>query len=314
MAVATSDFVGATDAHATAADEPQQFDIRRLGQRLNDLLRTSSTESVATDRLLELTYQLTGAVLTLYYAEDATEQLASEPTNQFPPQRTSNEALEQLYALALHARSDRTVQMAVAKSDSARVAIAIPVFCRTGGLEVLVLLCDGETDERRRLAGIVQISQFLAAYAGQWRGNFQPQQHVSDLFTEDSLVAALQNGAQARSFLDAAKRFANYCTTQLGARYVAVAVRRRGGLAKLIAMSEPYDFERGSPLVSWLESALAEVMTDDADHFELDRAGRPTESIQELRKLVGSEHLHRLPLHDADGHAFGACIASSDQP
>lgn len=313
MAVATSDLVGVTDTHSTAADEPQQFDIRRLGQRLNDLLRTSSSESVATDRLLELTYQLTGAVLALYYAEDTTEQLASEPTNQFPPQRTSDAALEQLYSLALHARSDRTVQMAVAKSDRARVAIAIPVFCRRSGLEVLVLLCDGETDERRRLAGIVQISQFLAAYAGQWRGNFEPQQVVSERFTEDSLIAALQDGAGARSFLDAAKRFANYCSTQLGARYVAVAVRRRGGLAKLIAMSEPYDFERGSPLVSWLESALAEVMTDDAEHFELDRTGRPTESIQELCKLVGTEQLHRLPLCDAEGRAFGACIAISDQ-
>ena len=169
---------------------------------------------------------------------------------------------------------------------------------------------------RQRLAGLVQIAQFMAAFAGQWRGrdfanNFQATQHSA----AGQLVQHLLNANRAASFQDAAKTLADFVAKQIGARYVAIGTKKFGGICRLTAMSGPYQFERGAPLTAWLESCMTESLIASGDQTldPIDQDARPTEAIRELQSVVGSQHIYRLPLDDASGTPTAACLAVCDR-
>ncbi|MBJ41741.1 MAG: hypothetical protein CMJ80_00330 [Planctomycetaceae bacterium] len=293
----------------------EAIDIRKLSFQLDQIVRASATEDDATYRFATMLRQLTDAVAVLYYTEDCTGQLSGRPCYHSPSQ-ISKLALDSLHAIATRAQSEQTVQVSQSRGTQASVTIAAPVYCQDDRIEVVVALATTENEDRQRLAGLVQIAQFMAAFAGQWRGrDFADESQEARHNPSGRLVQHLLMATQAKSFQDAAKTLANFATAEIGARYVAIGSKTFGGVCRLTAMSDPYQFERGAPLTAWLESGMAESMIANGDET-LDSIGQdapPTEAIRELQSLVGSPYIYRLPLVDASGTPTAACLAVCDR-
>ena len=163
--------VDSNPAQATAAPTQDPIDLRQLGQSLQQLLTESESEDQATDSLIRLAGRLTRSRAIVFFGEDSTGELSATPSHQIPS-AVAESTLNKLYSLGLMARQTATVQIARTEQTDNGVALAVPVLRPNQSSEVMVVVADGGDDLQRRLAGLVQATQFIAAFAGQWRGRF----------------------------------------------------------------------------------------------------------------------------------------------
>ncbi len=299
----------------SAVEETRQIDLRQLAQQLENLASSGPTDDAATQQLVELVRQSTGAAAILWYVADSTGQLAADPSFH-DPEQVAQTALNQLHVLAARTHDLRSIQLAEGRDGESRLAVAVPVLRRDGTVEVLVTVVNFGGDDRRRLSGLVLMLHFVAAYAGQWRGA-KAERATSDEFrSQQHLLGVLAQTDAAGELGRAGQIVADFLTERLSARWVAISTRRAGGLCRLRSMSSPYQFQRGTPLVAALEAASSEILLlPGADHDEPADGGaiRATDAWTQLRRLVETEHTYAAALRDSEGQPIGACVVVSDQ-
>ncbi|MCA9150384.1 MAG: hypothetical protein KDA92_13830, partial [Planctomycetales bacterium] len=156
----TPETVDVISPAAEGAEPTQAIDVRLLGKQMDQLLRGSVDSLEATRRFVTFTRKLAAALAVLHYANDSTGQLAADPICH-DPDSLADATLNQLYALAVRAQQQQTVQLAQGNGDDPRLAMALPVFCRDGQVEVLVVVVSSGKQELAALAVQVQMLQFV---------------------------------------------------------------------------------------------------------------------------------------------------------
>jgi hypothetical protein len=251
--------------------------------------------------------QLTGSLSIVYYGLDSHDQLAADPCS-CTPSDLAEPVEQQLYLLARRALDAESVQIAQLQHAVPQLGLAIPVFRRLGGVEVLVAVTALSLADRRQLAGLLQVLQLLAAYAGQWRGTFEQWQTSRQLHVLEGLLQAANTANKALTFPEAAEALAGFLAGRFSLQLAAIGVRRRGGSCRLIALSDHCIVTRGAPLVTAIESALAERMAlAGADWYEhTDFIQRGTEAVSQLRRQLESHEIYRLLFRDGAGDVIAA--------
>lgn len=301
-------------------DNTNEWNVRQLGLTLDQLVSGAASESEALNRLVELLRQLFGASAVLWFDSDASGQIRSQPRCSWPDTIPASVA-SQLRALAERAHSLGAAQLAQARENVARIAMAVPVFRPHSPRAVLVLLLEHSADEPRLLTSILQSVQFAAAFAGRLSADGAPATEVLFQAHQD-LLGRLARADRTQSTKESMEIAAEDLARHLKARWVAIGVRGAGGACRLQANSGRLAFQRGAPLVNALESVLAEAMlTSDVDDASdqacrsSDRsAQRDTESVALLRQLTEAHGIHWVPLHDSAGVTYAAAVGILDRP
>jgi hypothetical protein len=309
---------GAATCEPTAVGHdspPARLDLRRLSHHCEQIPRTAHNELEATHRLVQLTRELTHGVAVLYFGLDSTHQLAVDPCSRSPDQ-VGEHLLNQLYLLARRSQDTEVAQLVQMPGESPQIAAAVPVPRRDGKVEVLVVLMGFSGEDRRQVAGVVQVAQLLAAFAGQWRGCFD-QVHVSaraDLF--EQLVRAAGAANRAQRWTSACEDFANCLADHWGAQLVVIGQRRRGDMCRVAGMSHGFPPSPGAPLVAAIEAVMAEGLARK-DHEPLEQLSSGelgTESTAQLQSLLNSQGIYRSLLCDGAADVLGACLIIRDCP
>ena len=170
------------DSESKNLDSPvvnDAIDVRLLGKQMDEMLRSSPDVVEATGRFVRFTRRLVSAVVVLHYANDSTGQLSTIPLCR-DPESLDDAALSQLYALALRTQQQQTAQLAQGQGGDPRLAMALPIFCRDGQVEVLLAVVASGKSELHAIALHVQLLQLIASYLGQWRGMGCIQQLAAD--------------------------------------------------------------------------------------------------------------------------------------
>jgi hypothetical protein len=297
------------------ASTEDRLNLRQLGQQLKQLVQRSTSDSTAINGLVRITQQLTGGLAIVYYGVDSQQQLVADPRS-CTAQDMAEPTLHQLYLLARRAQDAESAQVVQLQQEVPQVAVAAPVFCRDGRVEAMVAITACTVSDRRQVAGVLQLMQLLAAYAGQWRGTFDQLQSSRQLELMEGLLRASRAANIAMSLPEAAEAVAEFLTTRFSLRLAAIGVRRHGGTCRLIAISHQSQIARGAPLVTAIESALAERMAlPGADAYEhTDVVERGTEAVLQLRRLMESHEIYRLLFRDGAGDVIAACLLVRDTP
>lgn len=292
------------------ADEVDQspseapLDLRLLGQNLQALLNESSTEQQATERLAALTQRLTRSAAIIYFGQDSTNQLSATPDVQLP-ESIAESTLNKLYSLAILASQSGAVQIARTEQDTESVALAVPVLRLHRSTEVFVLIAEAGQDLQRRLAGLVQITQFVAAFAGQWRGRFDELRVASDQVHLEQFCQSIVEAESAGSLTATANRLADGLREAFDASLVAIGVCRAGGVVRLTGVSNQLQFDRTSDMAKCLEAVMSEAILSPADD---EKNARITDSLRELKDSLQVRQIFRAPLTNSDGKTIGAYV------
>jgi hypothetical protein len=305
---------------AASAAQGDDWQVRQLGLTLDQLVNDSPSESHALSRFVELLQQVFGASSILWFEADATGQLTRQPRVGWPA--TIPESVgTQLHALAARCVGLNAAQLAQARENTTRTALAVPVFRRNRPRAALVLLLDHSADEPRLLTSILQSVQFAAAFAGRLANETadDPQALVQSYQT---LLSKFAQVDRAGSVKEAMEIVADDLALHLNARWVAIGVRGSGGVCRLRATSQRLAFQRGAPLVNALETLLSEAMlpsgvqeanrdtgaaSDDGERLE-------TESVIQLKQLTEAQSIRWIPLCDGAGAPVAAAVAILDRP
>jgi multidrug resistance efflux pump len=282
---------------------------------LEGMVEQSGSQNELRSQFVRLLHQLTGASAILWFTTNAVDELSSIPECTWP-ESIPDPIVQQLRALADRSRATGTSQLAQARDDAARIALAVPVFRTDGVRDALVLLLEHAGDEPRLLTSILQSVQFAAAWVTRVR--FGDASLGDDRQTKrfQTLLSKLAQADRTQQIQQAAEVAATHLSEQLGARWVAIGFRGTGGVCRLCAISNRLVFQRGAPLVNSLESVLTEAMLPSSitpqPSFPDDATVRPTESVAKLAQLTEAKRIVHLPLFDGGGQMLGAAVAVMD--
>jgi hypothetical protein len=278
--------------------------------------RTAATEAEATHRLVELTRELTQALAVIYFGLDSTQQLAADPCSQSPG-RLGEHSLNQLYLLARRAQDIEVAQLAQVHGESPQVALAVPVPRRDGQVEVLIVVTGLSAEDRRQVAGALQVTQLIAAFAGQWRGCLDQGQVAARTDLLEKLVRAANAANRTVRLQNACDVFANCLADCCGAQLVAIGLRRRSDACRIAGISHGYPTSPGAPLVVAIETAMAEGLTRKGQLKRLEHLGDAelaTESVVHLKTLLNRQSIYRVVLSDGSGDPVGASLIVREPP
>ena len=289
-------------------------DVQRLGQQLHALLAEATDELRLTQRFLELVCRLVGARGGLYLSASSAGSLSSDPAARVPD-GFGEGVLAELSALALVAQAEGAVQLARADAQGTSVLFAVPVLRPGRPTECVLAAVPVAADDHRQIAGLSQLLQCLAAFAGLWRGRLTDLLQVGHVAQWQDFSRAIADAAAAETQSAAATGLAAALANLLPTQLVAIGVGRCGGLCRVLGIVPQQRFDAHAELAVCLESVLAEAMlqspaTDGG--AEPDGGGRTTDAVAQLLRLTKADQLLAVPLHDAQQQVVGACLVLLD--
>ena len=211
-------------------------DLRRIGLQLHRQLMESVDQTEATQRFLNFVCQHTGARGGWYFP--ATEEgVVAEQPSACTPASFGDAAVGQLYPITRVAQVEGTIQLARADAQGHGVVFVVPVFRPGLATECFAVVVPVEYDSNRKLAALSQVLQFLAAYAGQWRGRFAEILESTGAVTWQTFSTSLEQAARADEFSASARALADGLVELLQARLVVLSTRRMGGSSRIAAVA-----------------------------------------------------------------------------
>ncbi|MCP4192046.1 MAG: HlyD family efflux transporter periplasmic adaptor subunit [Planctomycetaceae bacterium] len=289
-------------------------DVRQLGDNLQQVLATASSEAEAIESLLRVAKQLMRAEVMVYFDADSAGQVSDCPMGQVPAPITES-LLHKLYSLAVLTRETAAVQIARIEQAEGVIGVAVPVFRTDQVIEVMVVVADSGEYLQRRLAELVQVVQLMAAFAGQWRGRLAASKVTHEQSQWIRFSEVIVEAGQIEPLSSAISKLADGVEEILQASFVAVGLRRSGGLVKLVAMSKQLQFDQASELTKKLEEVMAEAMISGDNRPAADETpGRKTEALVELEKMLRVGSIYRAILRNGNGEAVGAFVVARKEP
>ncbi len=170
-------------------------------------------------------------------------------------------------------------------------------------------------DDHRQLAGLSQMLQCLAAFAGQWRGRLADLLQVGHVALWQDFSRAIAAAAAAETTATAADQLATGIAKLLPTRLVAIGLGRRSGLCRVLGLAPQQRFDAHAELGVCLGSVLAEAMLQPpAAEREAESAAsnRATDSVAQLLRLTKADQWLSAPLRDAQQQVIGACLVLLD--
>lgn len=290
-------------------------DLRRIGWQLHRQLIESVDQTEATQRFLTFVCQHTGARGGWYFP--ATEEgVVAEQPSAYTPASFGDAAVGQLHPITRVAQVEGTIQLARADAQGHGVVFVVPVFRPGLATECFAVVVPVEYDSNRKLAALSQVLQFLAAYAGQWRGRFGEIFESTSAVSWRAFSTFLEQAARSEEFPASARALADGLVELLQARLVVISMRRTVGSSRIAAVAPCAQFDRDAELGRCLENVVEEALLEGVDSAvdqDLIRPCRMTDAAQNLRQIMGADQLWHGSLRDVEGEICGSCVVLFDR-
>lgn len=300
------------DTNGQAVQAGPAIDLRHLGGQLHQLLQDADSEEAATEKLCDLVRCLTRSRAVLFFGCDRDARLAVLPDYQ-SPEKIADATINQCFSLALNAVQTGVVQIVTATENNHSYAIATPVWRAGKPSEVLLLITEIEAESSEVLAGLVQLMQFVAAYAAQWRGRFGELQQTVEANRIEKVWEAILAAEIPGQFTASVNRLADGLRQATGGSLVALGLCRSGAVVRLAGLSNELDYDRNAELAKCLEEVMSEALVGDERQNRKTSLSeyRQTDSVQQLMLRTDASQFRRGSLRDAAGNVIGAYVLTA---